>query len=49
MNDKELYLANLTALAECVARGVSQETVYQLAYEAGIDRQDIESLYKQAA
>jgi predicted ATP-dependent serine protease len=40
--EQERYVADLTALAECVARGVSDKSVLQLAGECGIGKRDID-------
>lgn len=42
---QERYAADLTALAECIAKGVSQKAIEQLAFECGIHRRDMEVLW----
>lgn len=43
----ERYIADLRAIAEAVSKGVSNESVYQLACECGLDKRDVEAIYKQ--
>lgn len=46
MDEKqERYAADLTALAEAIAKGVSQTAVEQLAFECGIERHDMNVLW----
>lgn len=47
--EAERYSADLKAIAECIARGVSDESVIQLAVECGIDLRDIQPILKGAA
>lgn len=44
--DEERYAADLTAIAECVAKGVSERAVLQLASECAIDRRDLEPILR---
>lgn len=41
---EERYAADLTALAECIAKGVSDKSVQQLAAECAVDRRDLNKL-----
>jgi|GEM_PF-6489130 len=47
--EAERYQEDLKALAECVARGVSDESILQLAHECGIDRRDLGVLLEKTA
>lgn len=42
--DEQRYAADLTAIAEAVAKGVSEQSVLQLAGECGIERRDLEQI-----
>jgi hypothetical protein len=40
--NEERYVEDLTAIAECVSKGVSERAVLQLAGECGIAKQDLD-------
>lgn len=41
---QDRYQANMRALAECINLGVSEQSINQLAFEAGIDKRDIQNI-----
>ena len=47
--ESERYQANIRALSECINRGVSDSSINQLAFEVGIDKRDIQNIYKMEA
>lgn len=46
--EAERYQEDLAAITECIARGVSDRAVLQLASECGIDSRDIKPLIQGA-
>lgn len=40
--EQERHEQNIYALVECLAKGVNEQSVHQLAFEAGVEWKDIE-------